>query len=219
MNQKIKRSLELSAIPKRTQKQQILCDAIQQNHDTLKDTIKAKVSNIIKNFGTTFDLSCKPNSINTIATEILHNTVETVLNKSEEFDLNKAPFPWILAIAMYKVKGWQRDRTRSSKKVVSIDKFSSFKNNSSKENLLEILTKPSQSSNAEDLMMLEYLLSLVNGSDRRVLQLAFVDDFNGKDLAAALSVSEGTAYTRRHRALTRLKQAYIQANLNCQEDK
>ena len=67
--------------------------------------------------------------------------------------------------------------------------------------------------------MLEYLLSLVKESDRLVLQLAFINDLKGKDLAAALGISEGSAYTRKHRALTRLKKAYIQANPNCQEDK
>ena len=219
MNRQPKRSLEPSTIPKRTQKQQVLCDAIEQNYQTLENTIKARVCKTIKDFGYKFDLSFNSSSIDTIATEILQNTVETVLNKSEEFNLSKPPFPWILQIAMYKCKGWQRDKTRSSKRVIPIRRFSSSQSNLSEEEILGILTKNSSSSQTEDSTMLEYLLSLVNESDRQVLQLAFVDDLKGKDLAAALKVSEGSAYTRKHRALTRFKKAYIQANLNCQEDK
>ena len=219
MTRQTKRSLEPSSNPKRTQKQQILCDEIEQNYQTLENTIKAKVSQAIKNFGYKFDLSHKPDCINTIATEILQNTVETVLKKSEEFDLNRSAFPWILQIAMYKYKGWQRDITRNSERVIPIRKLSSSKNNLPEEELLGILHKSSQSSNAEDSIMLEDLLSLVNQSDRKILKLAFIDDLNGKNLAAALGVSEGNAYTKKHRALTKLKKAYIQTNSDCQGDK
>ncbi|GAB4525697.1 MAG: hypothetical protein Tsb0014_05250 [Pleurocapsa sp.] len=219
MNRQTRRSLEPPAIHQRTQKQQILCDAIKQNYPTLENTIKARVSKTIKDFGHKFDLSHNSNSINTITTEILQNTVETVLNKSEEFNLNKSAFPWILQIAMYKYKGWQRDTTRSSERVIPIKKFAPYYENSSEEEILGRLTKSSPSSNSEEPMMLEYLLSLVNESDRQVLKLAFIDDLNGEDLAAALGVSEGSAYTKKHRALTRLKKAYIQANPSFQEDK
>lgn len=139
MNRQVKRSLEPSSIPKRTHKQQVLCDAIEQNYQTLEDTVRAKVSKIIKDLGNKFDLSCDRNSIQTIATEILQDTVETILNKSEEFDLDRSAFPWILTITMYKIKGWQRDKTRSSK-VVSIGKLASPQNNLSEDEILGIFS-------------------------------------------------------------------------------
>ncbi|MGL6338170.1 MAG: sigma-70 family RNA polymerase sigma factor, partial [Waterburya sp.] len=170
MNRQIKRSLEPPAIPQRTHKQQILCDAIEQNYPNLERTIQVYVSRIIKQFGDKFDLSSDRNSIQTIATEILNKTVETVLDKSEEFDLNYSPLPWIKKFAVNKAKGWQRDQTRSSEKVVSISKFSLSQNNVSEAEILGILSKSSQSSNTEDSTMMGYLLSLVNESDRQILQ-------------------------------------------------
>jgi RNA polymerase sigma factor (sigma-70 family) len=212
LNRQIKRSLEPSLIPKRTQKHQILCNAIEQNYQTLERTIQVYVTRVIKSFGSKFDLNSDRNSIQTIATEILQDTVETVLNKSEEFDFSYPPLPWIKKFAANKVRGWQRDKTRISEKVVSIDKFSVSKKNLSEEELLGILSKSSQSFNAEDSTMMEYLLSLVNESDRQVLKLTFIDDLNGKDLAAALGVLEGTANVRKNRAIARLREAYTQAN-------
>ena len=219
MNRQVKQSLEPSSIPKRSHKQQVLCDAIEQNYHILERTVQVYVSRVIKQFGNKFDLSCDRNSIQTIATEILQDTVETVLKKSEEFDLSYSPLPWIKGIAVNKVRGWQRDRTRNSERVVSIRKLSSDDRNSSEEEILGILTKSSRSSEEKGSMMLQYLLSLVNENNRQVLKLAFVDDLNGKDLAAALGVSKGTAYTKKNRAIARLKKAYTQANLDFKEGK
>jgi DNA-directed RNA polymerase specialized sigma24 family protein len=148
LNRQTKKSLE-SSIPKRSPKQKILCEAIERNHQSLENTIQMYVTSVLKNFGNTFDLSCDRNSIQTIATEILQNTVETVLRKSEEFDLNQSPFPWIKGIAVNQVKGWQRDKTRSSKKVVSIDKFSALTNNLSEKKILKIVYQSSQLSHTE----------------------------------------------------------------------
>ena len=218
MNQQTKRSLEPSLIPKRTEKQQILCDAIEQNYQSLERTIQVYISKVIKQFGNKFDLSCDRNSIQTIATEILQDTVETVLNKSEKFNPSYSPLPWIKKFAVNKVRGWQRDKTRSSK-VVSIGKLASPQNNLSEDEFLGIVSKSSRSSAIQDSTMLEHLLSLVSEHDRLILKLAFIDDLNGKDLAAALSVSEGAANVRKSRAIARLKKAYTQKNPDCQEGK
>ena len=219
MNRQVKRSLEPSAVPKRSHKQQVLCDAIEQNYLTLERTVRVYVSRVIKQFGNKFDLSCDRNSIQTIATEILQDTIETVLNKSEEFDLNYQPLPWIKGFAVNKARGWQRDKTRSSGRVIPMRKLSSSDTNLSEEEILGILSKSSRSSTPKDSTMLEYLLSLVDERDRQILKLAFIDDFNGKDLAAALGVSTGTAYTKKNRAIARLKKAYTQENQDSQEGK
>ena len=219
MNQR-KRSLEPSAIPKRTQKQQVLCDAIEQNYQNIERTIQVYVSKVIKNFGNKFDLSCDRNSIENIAKEILHSTVETVLNKSEEFDLSYPPLPWIKKFAVNKVRGWQRDRDRQSEKVVSIKRFSSATDGLSEEEILwKKLSIFSKLSNPNNSLELEKLLNLVNERDRQVLRLAFIDDLDGKGLSAALGVSEGTAYTKKSRAIARLRNAYTQKNPDCQEGK
>ena len=220
MNQKIKRSLEPSAIPKRTNKQQVLCDAIEQNHQNLERTIQVYVSRVLKNFGNKFDLNCDRNSIETISNEILHNTVETVLKKAEEFNLGYPPLPWIKGIAVNKARGWKRDKDRQSDKVVSIKSFSSPIECLSEEEILgNKLSIFSKLSKQNDPIELEKLLSLVNKSDRQILRLAFIEDLDGKGLAAALGISEGAAYTKKSRAIARLKKAYTQENQNFEEGK
>ena len=220
MNQKTERSLEPSLIPKRTHKQHVLCRAIEQNHQNLERTIQVYVSRVLKNFGNKFDLNCDRNSIETISKEILHNTVETVLKKAEEFDLSYPPLPWIKKFAVNKVRGWQRDKDRQSNKVVPIKSFSSPIECLSEEEILgNKLSIFSKLSKQNDPIELEKLLSLVNKSDRHILRLAFIDEFDGKRLAAALGISEGTANTRKSRAINKLRKAYTQRNPDYQEGK
>ena len=68
-----------------------------------------------------------------------------------------------------------------------------------------------------EVLAVQNLLSLLTEGDRQVLELAFIDDLNGKDLAANLVVSEGAAYTKKSRAIARLRKAYTQANPDYQE--
>lgn len=220
MNRQTKRSLEPSAIPKRTQKQQVLCDAIEQNYQNLERTIQVYVSRTIKNFGNKFDLYCDRNSIQTIATEILQDTIETVLNKSEEFDPSYPPLPWIKKFAVNKARGWKRDKDRQSDKIIPINNFSSPTEGLSEEEILgKKLSIFSKLSKQSDPIELEKLLSLVNESDRQILRLAFIEDLSGKDLAAALGISEGAVYTKKSRAIAKLRKAYTQKNSDDREGK
>jgi DNA-directed RNA polymerase specialized sigma24 family protein len=60
---------------------------------------------------------------------------------------------------------------------------------------------------------MDELLSLVSDKDQEVLRLAAIDGLRGKSLANRLQISEGAAYTRLNRALTRLAQAYSRSEL------
>ena len=220
MNRQTKRSLEPPLISQRTEKQEILCKAIEQNYQTLERTIRVYVIRTIKNFGNKFNLNYDRDSIETISNDILHNTVETVLNKSEEFDRSYPPLPWIKKFAVNKVRGWQRDAYRQSEKVIPIKNFSLPTEGLSEEEILgKKLSIFSKLSKQGDSIELEKLLSLVNESDRQILRLAFIDDLNGKDLAAALGISEGAAYTKKSRAIAKLRKAYTQENPDVREGK
>jgi DNA-directed RNA polymerase specialized sigma24 family protein len=59
--------------------------------------------------------------------------------------------------------------------------------------------------------LLNELLSLVDDNDRRILTLAYVDQLNGIELAAALGVREGAAYVRVARAKEHLRKKYLVA--------
>lgn len=57
----------------------------------------------------------------------------------------------------------------------------------------------------------EETLALVEESDREVLRLSFCEGLQGAELAARLGVSTGAAYTRKCRAIDRLRRAYIRS--------
>gem|GEM_PF-1032197 len=56
---------------------------------------------------------------------------------------------------------------------------------------------------------LEEILSLVSLEDQNLLRLAVIEQMNGERLAAQLSVKPDTARQRLHRAMNRLRQAYV----------
>lgn len=219
MNRRVRQPIDSSHDPELVQKRQLLCQAIEQDLSYFQGIIQVYVSRVIKQFGTKFGKTGDRYSVETVAREILHETVDTALTKAGEFDLNRSPRPWLLKIAAYKIQEWQRDQTRKSNRVRPIAELPQVRRikqqpcseNLSEEEILGLLYQSSKSSDPEGQMMLEHLLSLVKDSDREVLKLAFVDDLNGKSLAAALGTTLGNAYVRKSRAIEELRQAYIQA--------
>lgn len=195
------------------ERQRLLSQAIEQNWQTLLQRIKVQVSSVIKQLELQLGITGDRVSIETTAQEILHHTIETVLQKADEFDVTRSPLPWILKFAAYKVKEWKRDQLRQRQKVISISELSLTKRVQSQamteEETLGMLSHFAQSSDTE---MLDYLLSLVDESDRQLLHFVFIEELDGKSLAAKLGITEGAAYTRKNRAITRLKKAYFQDN-------
>lgn len=221
MNRQAEQPTDPSQYPEQSPKQQLLCEAIERDWQRLQGDIQVWVSSVLKQFGTKFDKTCERYSIEAVAQEILHETIETALKKVEEFDFNRRPYPWLRGIAINKVKEWQRNQDKKSNRVIPIEKLSKacqIKQQSvSGEEILGLLHQSSDSSSPDSQLMLEYLLSLVKDSDREVLRLAFVDGLDGKSLAAALGTTEGTAYTKKHRAIARLRQAYAQGTQKLEE--
>lgn len=220
MSRQVKRPDDPSLSPERNRKQQLLRKAIEEEWQQLQREIQVYVRKVIQQFGSKFDKHCDRYSVETVAQEILHETIETALKKADKFDSNRSPRLWLLGIATKKIQRWQREQTQESNWVTPVAKlypaqFSS--ESSSEEEILGLLHQFSESSDPDSQLMLEYLLSLVKDSDREVLKLAFVDGKTGKSLAAALGATEGAAYTKKHRAIARLRQAYAQATQKQEE--
>lgn len=225
MSRQVKRPIDPSHYPKRTRKQQLLCEAIEQDCQQLQRDIQLYVSRVIQQFGSKFDKTCDRYSVETVAQEILHETIETALTKAEEFDLNRSPRPWLLGIAAKKIQRWQRKQITESNRITPIAELPQVhrikqqlsSERLSEEEILGLLHQSSKSFDAEGQMMLEYLLSLVKESDREVLKLAFVDDLDGKSLAAELGTTPGNAYVKKSRAIEELRKAYIKATQKQEE--
>jgi RNA polymerase sigma factor (sigma-70 family) len=57
---------------------------------------------------------------------------------------------------------------------------------------------------------LQEILSVVDETDRKILELHFVEGLSGRELAAALGIGEGYAYTRLSRAKAHLREAFLE---------
>ncbi len=147
--------------------------------------------------------------------DLLHDVVETALINEERFDTEQVPRAWLLGIAANlvrrrQVEMYKRQQHESLIGDLYLDSGEAF----SEEELLEQLLT-SQSSHAsisneiEASNSVEALLNLVNESDRQVLSLAILNELDGEQLAKALSVKPSTARVRLHRALQRLRIAFL----------
>lgn len=195
---------------------ELLCKAIESDLEYLEKTIQLLVKRAIQELQTDLGISFNY-PVKTLAQEIFNQTIETVLSKADEFNPELPARPWFLKFATYVIKGWKRDQKREHRRVVNITDLPQAKKKLdlgelSEEEILGRLNELHESPNPDSPMMVEYLLSFVKDSDREVLQLAFIDGLDGQTLAAALGISLGAAYTKKHRALERLRKAYIQSN-------
>ncbi|WP_026735145.1 RNA polymerase sigma factor [Fischerella sp. PCC 9605] len=225
MKRQVRQPVDPSHDPDLQKKRQLLCEAVQQEWQVIQGTIQVYVSRAIKQFGSNFSNTCVQDSIEVVAKEILHETVETALKKAGEFDLNLLPSPWLLGIAAKKIQQWQRQKIQENRWITPVAELPQVRKikqqlnyeTLSDEEILGLLHQSSNSSDPDSQLMLEYLLSLVKDSDREVLKLAFVDGKTGESLAAALGTTIGAAYTKKHRVIARLRQAYAQSNLSLEE--
>lgn len=221
MKRQVGQPVDPSYDPVLRQKQQLLCQAVQEEWQVLQHTIQMYVIKAIRGFGDKLGNCSDRNFTITVAEEIFHETVEEALKIADKFDPNRSARPWLLGIAAKKIQRWQRQQTQKNKRITPIAELPLVRKlkqqNSeilSEEEILGILYK---SSNSSDPEMLEYLLSLVSGSYREILKLAFVDGKTGESLAAALGITAGAAYTKKSRAIAQLRQAYAQVNKSSEE--
>ncbi|MBD2498872.1 RNA polymerase sigma factor [Nostoc sp. FACHB-280] len=220
MKRQVEQSVDLPYNSELRHKQQLLSQAVEQEWQYLQNTIQAYVIRAIRESGDKLGNSSNRNFTEAVAREIFHETVATALKIAQKFDPNRSARSWLLGIAAKRILRWQRQQTQQNLKITPIAELPlarTKQQNSESLSEEEILGILYQSSNSSDPEMLEYLLSLVNDGHREVLKLAFVDGLDGESLAAALGTTKGAAYTKKHRAIAQLRQAYAQVNKSSEE--
>ncbi len=171
------------------------------------------------------------NAINDVADEILAMTLETVFQIADRYDSSLNVYSWLLTIASNKLKDYRKKIAREYRHADLIgnmpspqsqdqSKFEPNWNISAEDKKLErMLTQKADHSQLEDqLFGLEDLLSLVNENDRNILQLAYVSEMSGQELADALNITEAAALMRLSRARSRLYDAYCKSEKSTRED-
>jgi RNA polymerase sigma factor (sigma-70 family) len=137
--------------------------------------------------------SCTPEVTHARAEEIVQEAVAQAFAKVDTYDTARPAVNWLLGFAINVIRQTQRDRGRTAAMIdnTPLDQ-------------LEDLVDRIHGLEAQEL------LSLVSAPDQQILRLAIIDGLSGRELAAELGISEGTARVRLHRAKQQLRQAYAQ---------
>lgn len=201
------------------QNKEALARAIEENYIKLLGGIRALVWKM--------GISDNPSTVDIVAHEIFNETVIIALEKANLYDPLKPAHSWLLGIAANKIKEYIRKTAyRESKTPSVVDVHISTQNKTQNIQTSELTQKLTEEEMMDFLLFhssenplwqgrrhlsFDELISLVNNVDRLVLSLAFKQNLNGKDLAAALGISEGAAYVRLSRAISRLRKVYLKS--------
>lgn len=150
-----------------------------------------------------------------LATDILQETVIEALDHADNFLATRQPFAWLMGIAVNIIRRRKVALAKRSRREISLSHLAARQPTSdSDQDILDSLT-PLSETTSEPEMALEgaeevaSILSLVSPADQEVVRLAVLDDCEREMLAQRLGISEGAARTRLHRALRRLRKAWM----------
>jgi RNA polymerase sigma-70 factor (ECF subfamily) len=147
------------------------------------------------------------------AVELLSEVTVEALEHADRFRPSGQPMAWLLGIAANLIKRKQVERAKRNRREPLVrDLVPRGQEALSEDEVFDRLAELSFADPAQDLAAnqeVEAILIHVSEGDRRVLRLAVLHDLNGKDLAQALGVTPGAARVRLHRALNRLRAAWL----------
>ena len=156
------------------------------------------------------------------AVELLSDVTLEALEHADRFRPSGQPMAWLLGIAANLIKRRQARRATDSRREPLVrDLYTREQAALSEEELFARLAAASAPGPAQTVEMRDQvseMLSHVSESDRQVLRLAILHDLNGKELASELDITPGAARVRLHRALNRLREAWLTQELQEGED-
>ena len=147
------------------------------------------------------------------AAELLGEVSVQALASAGRFRAGARPMPWILGIAANLIKRQQVERAkRAAREPLVGDLAGSAGDGLSEAELFDRLAAIAAGDAGSGLEVdeaVDEILGRVAADDARVIRLAVVHDLNGEELARALGVTPGAARVRLHRALGRLRAAWV----------
>lgn len=159
-----------------------------------------------------------PGDADTLAQDVLQEAFLTAFRLAARFDTSRDARPWLRRIIFNQARTSGRNRRTEQKYIQPVTDAArgavARENDPSEfpeEELFGLLGAMSKGADQGIVNAVEELLAQVDESDREVLRLSVCEGFQGADLAARLGVSTGAAYTRKCRAIERLRTAYIRS--------
>ncbi|MEO8971298.1 MAG: sigma-70 family RNA polymerase sigma factor [Ktedonobacteraceae bacterium] len=174
------------------------------------------ICSYVQNMGLATGVEVKP-----VALEVMQETVLEALNHADRYDPNRRMMAWLLGIALNIIRRKKTETLKRHQRELSLSQLVSLHTEPiSEDDLLDQLIASSQSGPEQEIESDEQvhaLLSLVSEDDQQILRLALLEDFERDALAQQLGVTKGTARVRLHRALRRLRAAWVVQDNNIQK--
>lgn len=158
-------------------------------------------------------------NVRLVADEAFQDAVLEVVVHGERFMSVAQPRSWFLTVAANILKRKRASFARRYKFEVLVSDLSSGSQTLSEADILEQITISSAPGPEQILEAREQareMLALVSPEDAQVLRLALFHDLDTQAIARELGVSPGAARVRLHRALKRLRKAWLQRKTNAQ---
>jgi RNA polymerase sigma factor (sigma-70 family) len=149
----------------------------------------------------------------TLAQELLNETVFEALRSIHRLKPDMNPHPWLLGIALNLIKRRQvelakRERREPLVRDLLPDNEYALSDDDLFDQLPQLLDTAFEEIEVKD--EIADMLTHLSESDRHLLKLAVAHDMNGEALARALQITAGAARVRLHRALNRLRRALLE---------
>lgn len=152
-------------------------------------------------------------AVTLLTAELLNEVVVEALAHADRFQPDGQPRAWLLGIAANLLKRKQAERAKREQREPLITDLHSANNAMSKGELFDRLAAcvtPDATGQLEADETVTTLLNSLAPADRQIVQLAILLEMDGTAVARALNLKPGTARMRLHRALSRLRQAYLE---------
>lgn len=155
--------------------------------------------------------------IQSLAQDVLQDAMVTSVRTAYKFDPSRPARPWLRTIIMNQARTSARNRRTERKYIQPVGEVArgavareDDPADLSDDELFGLLGATSDGADQHVGDGIEETLALVDEPYREVLRLVFCEGFEGADLGAQLGISPGAAYTRKCRAVDRLRRAYSQ---------
>lgn len=189
---------------------------VSQKHDTeLRRLLQEHSSffiGVISSYVVRMNLA-RDDAIAGLALVVWQETVVEALAHMERFAMASQPRAWLLAVAANILKRKRSEMARQSRYELQASELMNRTEDMQESAFFDqiaSLTVPGPEQEIEVQEQVREMLSLVSVEDRHVLRLALLHDLDGQMLAQALGVLPSTARSRLHRALARLRTAWVQ---------
>jgi RNA polymerase sigma factor (sigma-70 family) len=144
--------------------------------------------------------------------EVFQHATAQAWRKVDEYNPDLPADKWLLTFAINAIQNMKRAEKRRLQLIVPVSDTEQARmarkgdksDELNEDFFFDLIYRPPK----ESPRSFEELISSLDASDQQILTLRFVEELEGAELAAALGISIGAAYTRLSRAKNRLRQQF-----------